>query len=78
MLVIWHLRSIRNENEALIVPCDMRAGNVIPPPAQHWWRNQHLMSASRPEIPQDFRLAQSFYAPQSRAADFGAPEATAR
>jgi len=38
----------------------MRAGNVFHNQCEHWWKH-FLQSASRPEIPKNFRLVQRFF-----------------
>jgi len=48
-------------------------GNAFRPPApQRWWTKQFLRSAGRPEIRENFRLAQASHALKRREADFNA------
>jgi len=44
-----------------IVPGDSALGIGFRNQCAHWWRKQFHKSVSRPEIPENFRLAQFFF-----------------
>jgi hypothetical protein len=57
-----------------IVSGDKRAGNGFHNQCEHWWRKQFLRSASRPEIPQDFRLAKKSLCGEKLQGGFSPPQ----